>query len=52
MADFGVELVTWLRSCGMALEEAVTPVHHAWRVPLINGASDLRLGWNRQLLPS
>ncbi len=31
MADFGVELVTWLRSCGMALEEAVTPVHHAWR---------------------
>lgn len=44
MADFGADLVTWLRSCGMALEEAVTPVHHAWRGTLEQWRERLEAG--------
>lgn len=31
MADFAEELMAWLRACGIALDEAISPLHGHWR---------------------
>lgn len=31
MEEFSEQLVVWLRSCGVALDEAVAPIHPEWR---------------------
>lgn len=31
MADFSEELIAWLRACGVALDEAITPLQPIWR---------------------
>lgn len=31
MSQLGEELTTWLRACGIPLEEGITPLHELWR---------------------
>ncbi len=44
MEDFSEQLVAWLRSCGVALDEAVTPVHPEWRGTLTQWRERLQDG--------
>ncbi len=47
MAELAAGLVTWLKDCGVVLEEAVTPVHPVWRGTLDQWERRLEGGINR-----
>lgn len=44
MAEFAEELMAWLRACGIALDEAVSPLHAHWRGSLAQWRARLEAG--------
>jgi signal-transduction protein with cAMP-binding, CBS, and nucleotidyltransferase domain len=45
---FSTELVAWFRSCGIPLDESVTPVHSAWRGTLEQWQERIEQGMQRR----